>query len=65
MLPLGRWVMHEVCRQTRAWIDAGLPAVPVAVNISSGKNFAASIFWNRLPWRCKVNASMRTYSNWN
>ena len=47
MLPLGRWVMHEVCRQTRAWIDAGLPAVPVAVNISSeefrGEHFLESI----------------------
>ena len=47
MLPLGRWVMHEVCRQMRAWMDAGLPAVPVAVNISSeefrGERFVESI----------------------
>ncbi len=47
MLPLGRWVMHEACRQTRAWMDAGLPAVPVAVNISSeefrGEHFLESI----------------------
>lgn len=47
MVPLGRWVMHEVCRQTRAWLDAGLPAVPVAVNISSeefrGEHFVESI----------------------
>ena len=32
---IGRWVLREACRQTRAWLDAGLPAVPVAVNISS------------------------------
>ena len=29
------WVLSEACRQTREWLDAGLPAVPVAVNISS------------------------------
>jgi diguanylate cyclase (GGDEF)-like protein/PAS domain S-box-containing protein len=35
ILGIGRWVMYEACRQTRAWLDAGLPAVPVAVNVSS------------------------------
>src|SRR5205807_4327057 len=35
ILGIGRWVLHEACRQTRAWLDAGLPAVPVAVNVSS------------------------------
>lgn len=28
------WVLREACRQNKAWIDAGLPAVPVAVNMS-------------------------------
>jgi len=32
---IGQWVLSEACRQTREWLDAGLPAVPVAVNISS------------------------------
>jgi len=32
---IGQWVLREACRQTRAWLDAGLLAVPVAVNISS------------------------------
>ena len=35
ILAIGRWVLREACRQTREWLDAGLPAVPVAVNISS------------------------------
>jgi diguanylate cyclase (GGDEF)-like protein/PAS domain S-box-containing protein len=35
ILGIGRWALHEACRQTRAWLDAGLPAVPVAVNVSS------------------------------
>ena len=32
---LGEWVLHEACRQNRAWQDAGQPALPVAVNVSA------------------------------
>ncbi len=35
MMEIGQWVLCEVCTQMREWLDAGLPVVPVAVNISA------------------------------
>jgi len=35
IVPVGRWVLHEACRQARAWRQAGLPWLAVAVNIST------------------------------
>jgi diguanylate cyclase (GGDEF)-like protein/PAS domain S-box-containing protein len=35
IVPIGRWVLREACRQARAWRVAGLPSVCIAVNISS------------------------------
>jgi len=35
IIQIGRWVMREACRQMRAWQDAGLPVLPLAVNVSA------------------------------
>lgn len=35
MLPIGKWVLYEACRQAKQWMDDGLMPIPVAVNISS------------------------------
>lgn len=35
IVPIGRWVLREACRQTQAWLDAGLTPHVVAVNISA------------------------------
>jgi diguanylate cyclase (GGDEF)-like protein/PAS domain S-box-containing protein len=44
---IGAWVLRQACRQNKAWQRAGLPHVPIAVNLSSiefrQKNFIAEV----------------------
>ena len=35
ILPIGEWVLREACTQARAWVDAGLPEITMAVNVSA------------------------------
>ncbi len=35
IIPLGNWVVEEACRQWKQWRNGGLPALPLAVNISA------------------------------
>ena len=47
IVPIGQWVVREACLQASAWRRAGLPVVPIAVNISAiefkHKDFVASL----------------------
>jgi diguanylate cyclase (GGDEF)-like protein len=35
IVPIGNWALQQACRQTKAWQDAGLPPLKVAVNLSA------------------------------
>lgn len=45
--PIGEWVLRTACAQNRAWQLAGLPPLPIAVNLSArqfqNKNLASTI----------------------
>ena len=34
IIPIGRWVIEEACRQAKLWQDEGQPPIPIAVNVS-------------------------------
>jgi EAL domain-containing protein (putative c-di-GMP-specific phosphodiesterase class I) len=48
ILPIGKWVLREACKQARAWVNAGMPMLSMAVNISSMEfrddNFLDGVF---------------------
>ena len=47
IIPIGNWVLEEVCRQSSAWRDMGLPAAAIAMNVSplqlNGCDFASHV----------------------
>ena len=45
---LGSWILEEACRQIHNWLNAGLEAIPIAVNLSARQ------FDNQLPERLKA-----------
>jgi diguanylate cyclase (GGDEF)-like protein/PAS domain S-box-containing protein len=47
IVPIGRWVLREACRQARMWQEWGLPPLRIAINISPvelrAKDFVAGV----------------------
>jgi diguanylate cyclase (GGDEF)-like protein/PAS domain S-box-containing protein len=44
ILPIGQWVLRRACQQMAWWMDAGLPRVPVAVNLSARQFLHPELF---------------------
>jgi diguanylate cyclase (GGDEF)-like protein/PAS domain S-box-containing protein len=44
IVTIGEWVLGEACRQNKAWQDAGLPFISVAVNVSARQFRDKSLF---------------------
>jgi diguanylate cyclase (GGDEF)-like protein len=47
IVPIGDWVLHEACRQNKAWQDAGLPRMTICVNVSA-RQFSERNMINRV-----------------
>ena len=63
--PIGEWVLKTACAQARQWQDEGLPAMPVAVNVSTVQ-FRQKGFLRLIKARCCARpASLLNTSNWS
>ncbi len=51
---LGDWVIETACRQVRAWLNAGVNTVPVAINIST-------LQFRRLDIARRIELALRRY----
>jgi diguanylate cyclase (GGDEF)-like protein len=47
IVPIGYWVLEEVCRTLKGWEKAGLPVIPVSVNVSA-RQFQQADFHKRV-----------------
>jgi diguanylate cyclase (GGDEF)-like protein/PAS domain S-box-containing protein len=43
ILPIGSWVIRQACLQNKAWQDAGMPPLRVAVNVSAHQFMAGTL----------------------
>lgn len=37
IVPIGGWILREICSQQRAWLKAGLRIIPVSINVSTAE----------------------------
>ncbi|OQY17239.1 MAG: hypothetical protein B6I36_09235, partial [Desulfobacteraceae bacterium 4572_35.1] len=44
IVPIGRWVMEQACKEAKLWQRPGLPPITVAVNVSARQFFSSDLF---------------------
>jgi diguanylate cyclase (GGDEF)-like protein len=58
--PIGDWVLQAACHQHRAWLDAGLPPVRIAVNLSA-RQFLHGALLDKVALALKVSGMQPEY----
>jgi diguanylate cyclase (GGDEF)-like protein len=48
IIPIGRWVLQEACRQAGVWVSEGLPVMSIAINVSMMEFREANFLTNLL-----------------
>ena len=43
IIEIGKWIKETACTQNKAWQDAGLPAIPVSINLSAHRFLAKGL----------------------
>jgi EAL domain-containing protein (putative c-di-GMP-specific phosphodiesterase class I) len=54
IIAIGEWVLRQAVRQARQWLDAGLPPLVMAVNLSAVQFRAAD-----LPHKCRKSCTRK------
>ena len=46
IIEMGKWIKETACTQNKAWQDAGLPAIPVSINLSAHRFLKRDLLTN-------------------
>lgn len=44
IVPIGEWVLVEVCKQCKRWIGKGLPPITLSVHLNESKRILSGLF---------------------
>jgi EAL domain-containing protein (putative c-di-GMP-specific phosphodiesterase class I) len=64
IVAIGRWVLRTACAQAKAWQDAGLPPLRVAVNLSA-RQFRDQSLLDEVRAALEDHGLARSTWNWN
>ena len=65
IIEIGKWIKETACTQNKAWQDAGLPAIPVSINLSAHRFLEKDLLVNIKEILAKTNLDPKYLQNRN